>query len=279
MYILDLCAGIGGIRLGFEQAGFKFSGWCEIDPGASKLYESYFNTQDERYFNDITTINTEELPDFQVLTAGFPCQPFSVTGKRQGFNDTRGTIFHDIVRILQDRKPRCFLLENVKGLLSHDSGNTFKTIVQILTDIGYEVEWQLINSRCFMVPQNRERIYIVGHLRGFNGRTTEGIFPIGKDEIILDESKLQHRYKFSINPLLRSSDTAERRAKALGSFRIVRYLTPKECFRAQGLPDGMVDKAFEIGLSRSKLYQCAGNSVSVPVIKAIAEKIYKMYGH
>lgn len=279
MYVLDLCAGIGGIRLGFQQAGFRFSGWCEIDAGASKLYESYFNTQDERYFNDITKINTEELPDFQILTAGFPCQAFSVAGKRRGFDDTRGTIFFDIARILHDRKPRCFLLENVKGLLSHDNGNTFKTIVQILTDIGYEVEWQLINSRCFMVPQNRERIYIVGHLRGVDGRAAEGIFPIGKDEIRLDEQPIQQRFRVNINPVFRSSYTHERRAKALSRFRIVRYLTPTECFRAQGLPDDMVQKGHEIGLSRSKLYQCAGNSVSVPVIKAIAEKIYKMYGH
>lgn len=117
-------------------------------------------------YGDATTINPTELPDFDLLVGGFPCQAFSIAGKRAGFNDTRGTLFFDIARILATKRPRHLVLENVKGLLSHDSGKTFQTILGVLSDLGYRVEWQVLNSKDFGVPQNRERIYFVGHLRG-----------------------------------------------------------------------------------------------------------------
>ncbi len=171
----DLFSGIGGFRLGLERAGFKCVGYCEIDDYAAKLYKSYFDVSEEKYFKDATEIKTEELPDFDILCAGFPCQSFSIAGKRKGFEDSRGTMFFEIVRILKDKRPRYFILENVKGLLNHDCGKTFQKILKFLSDLGYTVEWQLLNSKFFSIPQNRERVFIVGCY----GKECAGkIFPI-----------------------------------------------------------------------------------------------------
>jgi DNA (cytosine-5)-methyltransferase 1 len=135
-----------------------------------------FNTsRGHRNYGDATAINAAELPDFDLLVGGFPCQAFSIAGKRAGFNDTRGTLFFDIARILAEKRPRHLVLENVKGLLSHDYGKTFQTILGVLSDLGYRVEWQVLNSKNFGVPQNRERVYIVGHLGNECGRK---VFPI-----------------------------------------------------------------------------------------------------
>lgn len=158
----DFFSGIGGFKIGLERAGFKCVGFCDNDKNAVKLYRTFFKTDKELFFNDITTINTKDLPDFDILCAGFPCQSFSIAGKRRGFKDTRGTMFFEVARILQDKRPRYFILENVKGLLNHDNGKTFQTILKILSDLGYSVQWQLLNSKFFSVPQNRERVYIVG---------------------------------------------------------------------------------------------------------------------
>jgi len=148
-------------------------GYSEIDKYAIKVYERNFNGHIN--YGNATTINAAELPDFDLLVGGFPCQAFSVAGKRHGFNDTRGTLFFDIARILSHKRPKHILLENVKGLLSHDGGKTFQTIIGVLTDLGYVVEWQVLNAKDFGVPQNRERIFIVGHLGGECGRQ---VFPI-----------------------------------------------------------------------------------------------------
>ncbi len=172
---LDMFSGIGGFRLAFDNAGFKSIGFCEIDPYSRGLYKAYFDTDGELEIHDATKIKPEELPDFDILVGGFPCQAFSIAGKRRGFNDTRGTLFFDIARILSYKKPQYFLLENVKGLLSHNSGRTFAAIIKILTNIGYRVEWQLLNSKFFGVPQNRERVFIVGCLGGTGAGK---IFPI-----------------------------------------------------------------------------------------------------
>ena len=166
--VFDLFSGGGGFRQGIELAGFKTVAYCEINKWAKKFYNQAFNTQGELYFNDATKINTGELPDFDLLCAGFPCQAFSIAGKRQGFNDTRGTMFFEVARILKDKQPKYFILENVKGLLSHENGRTFQTILKILSDIGiYSIEWALLNSKFFGVPQNRERVFIVGYPRNF----------------------------------------------------------------------------------------------------------------
>ena len=148
-------------------------GYSEIDKYAIKVYERNFNGH--KNYGDATTINPTELPDFDLLVGGFPCQAFSIAGKRRGFDDTRGTLFFDIARILAEKRPRHLVLENVKGLLSHDGGKTFQTILGVLSDLGYRVEWQVLNSKDFGVPQNRERIYFIGHLRNECGRE---VFPI-----------------------------------------------------------------------------------------------------
>ena len=157
-------------------------GYSEVDKYAIKVYERQFNGH--KNYGDATTINAKELPDFDLLVGGFPCQAFSVAGKRAGFNDTRGTLFFDIARILAEKRPRHLVLENVKGLLSHDQGKTFQTILGVLSDLGYRVEWQVLNSKDFGVPQNRERIFIVGHLRGECSRQ---VLPIGEDDKVSTE--------------------------------------------------------------------------------------------
>lgn len=147
-------------------------GYSEIDKYAIQIYEKHFN---HKNYGDCTKIIASELPDFDLLVGGFPCQAFSVAGKRRGFEDTRGTLFFEVARILKEKQPRYLLLENVKGLLSHDGGRTFQTILGILSDIGYSVEWQVLNSKDFGVPQNRERVFIIGYFGGFPRRK---VFPI-----------------------------------------------------------------------------------------------------
>lgn len=205
MNYFSMFSGIGGFELGIQRAfGHKSwgeqpteerqhtkgselhsesehspicIGYSEIDKYAIKVYERNFNGH--RNYGDATTINPNDLPDFDLLVGGFPCQAFSVAGKRAGFNDTRGTLFFDIARILSVKRPGHLVLENVKGLLSHDSGKTFQTILGVLADLGYIVEWQVLNSKNFGVPQNRERIYIVGHL---GNRCAGQVFPLERAE-------------------------------------------------------------------------------------------------
>lgn len=180
MKFLDLFAGIGGFRLGLEQAGHECVGFCEIDKFARKSYKAIHNTDGEREYHDITTVSNEEWRTLrgtvELICGGFPCQAFSIAGKRKGFLDeTRGTLFFEIARAAEQIKPRTLFLENVRGLLSHDKGQTFRTIISTLDELGYDAEWQILNSKNFGVPQNRERVFIIGHLRGERGRE---VFPI-----------------------------------------------------------------------------------------------------
>jgi DNA (cytosine-5)-methyltransferase 1 len=165
---IDLFAGIGGIRLGFEQAcqDLGFNGKCiftsEIKPHAIKVYKENFG--DNNIHGDITQVNAKDIPDFDYLLAGFPCQAFSTAGKRKGFSDIRGTLFFDIVRILKEKKPQGFILENVDGLVKHNNGETFATILNELQALDYNISWKVLNASDFGVPQNRKRIYIIGHI-------------------------------------------------------------------------------------------------------------------
>lgn len=174
----DLFAGIGGFRLGIENAAIKLniSVKCvfssEIEKNARFIYEKNFK---ETPSGDITKIHTDNIRYMDILCGGFPCQAFSIAGKRRGFDDTRGTLFFEIARIARDKRPKILFLENVKGLLNHNRGRTFGTILCTLDELGYDVEWQVLNSKDFGVPQNRERVFIIGHLRG---RCTKQIFPI-----------------------------------------------------------------------------------------------------
>ena len=193
MKFLDLFAGIGGFRFGMESAGHECIGFCEIDKFARASYKAIHNTEGEIELHDITTVTNEEIRAIghvDVICGGFPCQSFSIAGSRRGFEDTRGTLFFEIARFADILKPKYLFLENVKGLLNHDRGNTFKTILGSLDGLGYDVEWQVLNSKNFSVPQNRERVFIIGHLR--EGRTRR-VFPIIRENAKSDsqQSKIE----------------------------------------------------------------------------------------
>ena len=159
-------AGIGGFRSGLEAVGgFRCVGYCEIDPYPRRAYEALYDTTEEVYYPDAREINPAALPDLDLICGGFPCQTFSIAGRRDGFADTRGTLFFEIARIAEAKRPRYLLLENVPGLLSHDGGRTFAVILHTLDELGYDVTWQVLNSKDFGVPQSRNRVYIIGFLR------------------------------------------------------------------------------------------------------------------
>lgn len=179
---LSLFTGIGGFELGLTQAAIgkaelECIGYSEIDKYATQIYQKHF--PEHHNYGDITKIDETKLPDFDIIMGGFPCQAFSIAGKRKGFDDTRGTLFFDIARLIKAKRPRLLLLENVKGLLSHDDGRTFKTIIAALDELGYDLQWQVLNSKNHGVPQNRERVLIVGHLRG---TSRPKVFPFGQGD-------------------------------------------------------------------------------------------------
>ena len=249
MKFIELFAGIGGFRLGLEQAGHKCIWANEIDPTALKIYEKNFGAR-EITKHDIRTVDTETIPDHDLLTAGFPCQAFSIAGKRGGFCDTRGTLFFEIARILSVKKPSLLLLENVSGLLSHDHGKTFGTILAALSELGYLCEWQVLNSRDFGVPQNRERVFLVGHLgeRGFGK-----VFPIPRVP-----SKASHYMQADVSGKNYGSQQdriyspngnfgtltayrTETKVKIFTDRLQIRNLTPIECERLQSFPEGWTE--------------------------------------
>lgn len=163
---LDMFSGIGGFRSALDRVGgFECVGFCEIDEKAKETYEAIYDTKGELYFNDAREINPNALPDIDLICGGFPCQSFSIAGKRGGFEDTRGTLFFEIARIAAVKKPKYMLLENVPGLLNHDQGRTFQKIISSLDELGYDVTWQVYNSKNFGVPQSRKRLYIVCYYR------------------------------------------------------------------------------------------------------------------
>ncbi|MDH6364533.1 DNA (cytosine-5)-methyltransferase 1 [Enterococcus sp. PF1-24] len=183
---LDLFSGIGGFRFGMEAAGHVCKGFCEINENARRSYCSIHDTKNEVEMHDITTISDEfirSIGSTDVICGGFPCQAFSIAGRRRGFEDTRGTLFFEIARFASILKPKYLFLENVRGLLSHDHGNTFETIIRTLDDLGYGVEWQVHNSKDYL-PQNRERIFIIGRSRT---ECTKQIFPFIREENATDE--------------------------------------------------------------------------------------------
>lgn len=187
MKLVELFAGIGGFTKGFIDAGYKIEEhyFSEIDKHAIANYK--YNFPYAKYIGSVVDIRPEDFRNIDILTGGFPCQPFSLAGKRLGFDDTRGTMFFEIQRILMVAKPKCVVLENVKGLLNHDSGRTFATIYRVLTEIGYTVECQLLNTKWFL-PQNRERIYIIAHLAG---RSKPGVFPITENNCGINERTIE----------------------------------------------------------------------------------------
>lgn len=300
--IVDLFAGIGGIRLGVEQAFGSVD--CvftsEIDKHAVTTYKANF--KDSHIFGDIKQVDENNVPDHDILLAGFPCQPFSQAGLKKGFTDTRGTLFFDIERILIAKQPKAFLLENVKQLKGHDKGRTFQTIIDHLNKAGYKVFYEILKARDFGLPQNRERIYIVGFLdhsinfdfpKPTNLPTRVGdILDDVVDEKYTISDKLWsgHKRRKELNKLngkgfgygLFNKDSAytntiSARYYKDGSEILIeqenknpRKLTPREAARLQGFPEEYV-----IPVSDAQAYKQFGNSVAVPVIKAIATEIKK----
>ncbi|MEL7535273.1 MAG: DNA (cytosine-5-)-methyltransferase [Bacteroidota bacterium] len=246
----------------------KCVGYSEKDPYASAIYRYHFPKH--QAFGDITTINAKRLPDFDLLVGGFPCQAFSIAGNRQGFNDERGTLFFELARIIKQKRPRFLLLENVKGLLSHQQGQTFSTILNTLSQLGYDQTWQVLNSKHFGVPQNRERVYIMGYLRKAGGCQ---VLPLGQAETLYPQTQT--------NPkgLCAATLTARQFASWNGNYiqeeeGAIRRLTPLECERLQAFPDnwtanGINQKGKEILVSDSRRYKAIGNAVTVNVVQAI----------
>ncbi|MEH7493827.1 DNA (cytosine-5-)-methyltransferase [Neobacillus niacini] len=301
--MIDLFAGIGGIRLAFQRQGGSSVFASEWDKHAVKTYRINYGEEPR---GDITQIPTAEIPEHNILLGGFPCQPFSQAGLKRGFEDTRGTIFFEIARILRERRPQAFLLENVKQLRGHNKGKTLETILRVLQeDLDYTVYYDVLRAGDFGVPQNRERIYIVGFYNPLGGRDIPFAFPEPTYEItrvgdILvnnpDEKytisdrlyqghlrrKEEHKKKgngfgFSLfNENSPYTNTISARYYKDGSEILInqgegrnpRKLTPRECARLQGFPEDFV-----IPVSDTQAYKQFGNSVAVPVVEAIARKM------
>ena len=287
MRFLDLFSGIGGFRLGLEMAGHECVGHVEIDKYANQSYRAIHKPKERKFFHeDITTITDESIRELRnrgidIIAGGFPCQTFSIAGERRGFEDIRGTLFFDISRIAKEIKPKYLFLENVKGLLNQDNGDTFEVILRTLDEIGYNAEWQVLNSKNFGVPQNRERVFIIGHLRG---EGTRQIFP---QPMVCNETKIKVTHLLDlagkeqinrvysangISPALTTMQGGRQEPKILWG-KCIRKLTPKECWRLQGFPDWAFERAKVAGVSDSQLYKQAGNSVTVNVVYEIAKRL------
>lgn len=250
----------------------------------------FFN--DERNFGDVTKIEAEKLPDFDILVGGFPCQAFSIAGKRGGFDDTRGTIFFDFARIMKAKKSKFAIFENVKGLLNHDGGKTYETMLRTLDEIGYDAQWGILNTRFHGLPQNRERVYIVANLR--ERSATKILFERGNgitDKMERTESGIIGQFynrkgkthqdlgvigSEGYSPALLATTHKNPRIVKIGDK--VRRLTPKECFRLQGFKDEMVELGYKLGISNTQLYKMAGNAVSVPVVEWATQKVLNWDG-
>ncbi|MBC1290599.1 DNA cytosine methyltransferase [Listeria booriae] len=378
MNYIDLFAGVGGFRHGLTAAGHTCKGFVEIDKFARKSYKAIFNTEGEFEGHDITAISDDTIRGIggiDIIAGGFPCQAFSIAGKQGGFDDTRGTLFFEIMRFASILNPKYLFLENVQNILHHNGGDTFETLLRAMAEVGYDAEWDCINSKTF-VPQNRERVFIIGHLRG---ESTSKVFPLRENDAAINNKRIekvgnirqqgrsQSGDVVSINglaPTLCSTTTqkdplkivipvmeperiekkqngrrfkdagedmftlttqarhgivvaeplyireatskgftealpgdsvnishpnsktrrgrvgkkiantlmtGEEQALVTDDFKI-RKLTPRECWRLQGMPDWAFERAQAVN-SDSQLYKQAGNSVTVPVIEAIARQI------
>ena len=300
---IDLFAGVGGVRIGFKKAfkdNIEFVFSSEIDKNAQKTYALNFN---ETPHGDITQIDAKDIPSHDIILAGFPCQAFSIAGNRKGFEDTRGTLFFDVARIAAYHKPKILFLENVKGFVGHDNGNTFKTVQKTLIDMGYKIFFDVLNSKDYGVPQNRERIYIIAFLENeinfefpkakkltktiqnclndeieehyyYNGKP---LFEKIKNDVLDETSIYQWRRKYvrenksKVCPTLTANmGTGGHNVPIVKDKKGIRKLTPRECANFQGFP-----KNYKLSkdMADSHKYKQFGNSVSINVIEQIAKNI------
>jgi DNA (cytosine-5)-methyltransferase 1 len=294
---IDLFCGIGGFRVAFEEACEEndiqpdcvFS--SDIDKYAQESYEANFG---EKPFGDITKIDENDIPDHDILFGGFPCQPFSIIGQMKGLNDTRGTLFFDIARIIEAKKPKAFILENVKQLVGHDQGKTLKVIVQSLKDLGYHIQYSVLNALDYGLPQKRERVVIVGHREPIMFTFPNPEKPYKSLNEILEtkvdkkyfasdfiQEKRKDKHKSSYYPSIWHENKSGNicsypyscalRSGASHNYLLVngeRRLTPREMFRLQGFPDW-----YKIVVSDAQAKKQAGNAVPVNMIKAVVQKL------
>ena len=284
MKFIELFAGIGGFRLGLERAGHECVWSNEINKKAASIYEHNFGDRPDG--RDIRDVNPDDVPSADLLVGGFPCATFSVAGKRTGFgtSDTRGTLFFEICRILAGKRIKYVLLENVKGLLNHDRGRTFAVILSSLDELGYDVQWECINSKNFGVPQNRERVFIVGSLRG---QPSLKVFPLGRcvaanGDTGQEASDEGERVRASYLPTLDAHyykgggtrAVIDEGRPAAGSVSGLRRLTPIECERLQSFPDNWTAwYANGQPVGDKERYERCGRAVTVNVIHEIGKKL------
>jgi DNA (cytosine-5)-methyltransferase 1 len=269
MRYLSLFAGIGGFDLALDRYGYECVGYSEIHKPALQVYHNHFPGR--RNYGDIRGIDPERLPDHDLLCGGFPCQSFSQAGERNGFSNPSGRLFFEVARIAAAKRPRFVCLENVSGLLHHDDGQTFASILITLSQLGYLLEWQVLNGKNFGVPQHRERVFLVGHLGGASARPIFPIAPTTDGHLSLFYNK-QSKYRFySSNRLMRTDGIATTLTKRCAIVMLTeqgRTLTPRECERLMGFPDD-----WTLGISEAQRYNCLGEAVVVPVVEEIAKRI------
>lgn len=308
----DFCSGIGGGRLGFEKNGLNCIGHCEVEKTANEVYDLMF--EKTKNYGDITELDATTLPDFKYMVAGFPCQSFSIVGKRKGLEDDRGTIIYNLINILRLKKPKYFLFENVKGLVNHDKGKTLKKIIEELDSIGYEVYYKVLNSVDFGVPQSRERIYIVGidkainnekfnfpqinkksELNKFLSPTEE--FEFNKENKIFIKY-LNNKYnlgKYDIDKILKKDfivlDTRQSDLRIyenkIPTLRAGRHgilytynnklykLSAKESLLLQGFTEKEINKLKDYKIIEGKILTKSGNAMTVNVIEEIVRELVK----
>jgi DNA (cytosine-5)-methyltransferase 1 len=308
---MDFCAGIGGGRLGLEACGLTCVAHSEIDDSPNQTYRMFFGKEEKNY-GDLMDINTSELPDFDVLIGGFPCQTFSIVGKRTGFEDNRGLIIYGLIKILKEKKIPYFILENVKGLTNHNKGQTLKTILDTLDEAGYIVEHKILNSMDFGVPQMRERIYLVGIKRELHKKRFQWSQPLNLPDIkeylininneilpiddVTFQKYLNNQYnkgKYNIKDILkrdylvldwRQSDLRlyEDKCPTLRKGRHgILYVKSKQLFKLsgiealllQGFPRELALKTQNAKITNNKLLSQAGNAMTVNVIEVIGKEL------
>jgi len=309
---IDLFAGIGGIRIGFQNVGFEIIYSNDNDPYSKKTYDLNFSKSLRKknhslVLKNIEDVDISEIPKHDILLAGFPCQPFSIAGYRKGFHDDgRGNMFFEITRILSSKKPKVIFLENVKNLFSHDNGNTFSIVKETLNKLGYKIKYNVLNTLDYgNIPQNRERIYIVGFLDNSHFEKFEFPSKVELSEKLIKffDKKVDDKYYYNDKPLFdKIKDSVINKNTVYQWRRIyvrenkngvcptltanmgtgghnvpiikddfgIRKLTPRECARLQGFSDSY---KFPSDLPDSRIYKQIGNSVSIPVIQRIAENI------
>ena len=329
MKFIELFAGVGAFRLGLERTGHECVWANEWLERPRSIYARNFGEQPDG--RDIRDVSAGDIPDADLLVGGFPCATFSVAGKRTGFSldDTRGTLAFEMFRLARDKGIPYLLFENVKGLLNHDGGRTFEIILEVLDGMGYDCQWELLDSQNFGVPQHRERIFLIGHLRG---KPRPKVFPIGRATRSNDETNTQERkgregFFSNISPTLDAHyykggnarqyvvQTESRRDKEMRTYTegivptltaqmgtgggnvpyvrpmldearvnksedgfAIRKLTPLECERLQGLPDGWTE-FYDDGrrVSDSERYERCGRTITIPVVEAIGRRLHEFY--